>query len=43
MPGLTLLQFTGQSMTFHGLRPWATFMARATNDVREINLMVTPA
>lgn len=29
----------GKSMTFHGLRPLGDIMARATNDVREINLM----
>jgi ABC-type multidrug transport system fused ATPase/permease subunit len=28
----------GKSMTFHGLRPLGDIMARATNDVREINL-----
>jgi len=32
----------GKSMTFHGLRPLGDIMARATNDVREINLMVNP-
>src|SRR5258708_40315994 len=29
-------------MTFHGLRPLGDLMARATNDVREINLMLNP-
>lgn len=32
----------GKSMTFHGLRPLGDIMARATNDVREINLMLNP-
>lgn len=32
----------GKSMTFHGLRPLGDLMARATNDVREINLMLNP-
>jgi ATP-binding cassette subfamily B protein len=32
----------GKSMTFHGLRPLGDIMARATNDVREINLMFNP-
>ncbi len=29
----------GKSMTFHSLRPVGEIMARATNDVREVNLM----
>ncbi len=32
----------GKSMTFHSLQPVGDTMARATNDVREINLMVNP-
>jgi ATP-binding cassette subfamily B protein len=32
----------GKSMTFHSLRPVGEIMARATNDVREMNLMVSP-
>ena len=32
----------GKSMTFHGLRPVGEVMARATNDVRELNLMFNP-
>jgi ATP-binding cassette subfamily B protein len=32
----------GKSMTFHGLRPLGDLMARATNDVREINMMLNP-
>jgi ATP-binding cassette subfamily B protein len=32
----------GKSMTFHSLRPVGEVMARATNDVREMNLMVNP-
>ncbi len=32
----------GKSMTFHGLRPLGDILARATNDVREINLMFNP-
>ena len=32
----------GKSMTFHDLRPVGDTMARATNDVREINLMMNP-
>jgi ATP-binding cassette subfamily B protein len=32
----------GKSMTFHSLRPVGEIMARATNDVREINLMLNP-
>jgi ATP-binding cassette subfamily B protein len=36
---ITLL---GKSMTFHSLQPVGDTMARATNDVREINLMFSP-
>ncbi len=32
----------GKSMTFHGLQPVGDTMARATNDVREVNLMLNP-
>ncbi len=32
----------GKSMTFHDLQPVGDTMARATNDVRELNLMVYP-
>lgn len=32
----------GKSMTFHNLRPVGDTMARATNDVREVNLMLNP-
>jgi ATP-binding cassette subfamily B protein len=32
----------GKSMTFHGLQPVGDTMARATNDVREINFMINP-
>ena len=32
----------GKSMTFHNLHPVGEIMARATNDVREINLMFSP-
>jgi ATP-binding cassette subfamily B protein len=32
----------GKSMSFHDLRPTGDLMARATNDVREINLMFNP-
>jgi ATP-binding cassette subfamily B protein len=32
----------GKSMSFHDLRPTGEVMARATNDVREINLMFNP-
>jgi len=32
----------GKSMTFHKLQPVGDTMARATNDVREINLMFNP-
>jgi ATP-binding cassette subfamily B protein len=32
----------GKSMSFHDLQPTGDVMARATNDVREVNLMVNP-
>lgn len=32
----------GKSMTFHSLQPVGDTMARATNDVREINFMLNP-
>jgi ATP-binding cassette subfamily B protein len=32
----------GKSMTFHALRRVGEIMARATNDVRELNLMLNP-
>jgi ATP-binding cassette subfamily B protein len=32
----------GKSMTFHGMQPVGDTMARATNDVREVNRMVSP-
>jgi len=32
----------GKSMTFHGLQPVGDTMARATNDVREVNRMLNP-
>jgi len=32
----------GKSMTFHNIQPVGDTMARATNDVREINLMFNP-
>jgi ATP-binding cassette subfamily B protein len=32
----------GKSMSFHDLQPTGELMARATNDVREINLMFNP-
>jgi ATP-binding cassette subfamily B protein len=32
----------GKSMTFHDLHPVGDTMARATNDVRELNLMMNP-
>ncbi len=32
----------GKSMTFHNMQPVGDTMARATNDVREINLMFNP-
>lgn len=36
------LNLLGKSMTFHDLQPVGDTMARATNDVHEINLMVNP-
>ena len=32
----------GKSMTFHNLQPVGDTMSRATNDVREVNLMFNP-
>jgi ATP-binding cassette subfamily B protein len=32
----------GKSMAFHGFQPVGDTMARATNDVREVNLMLNP-
>ncbi len=36
------LSLLGKSMTFHDLQPVGDTMARATNDVRELNLMLNP-
>jgi ATP-binding cassette subfamily B protein len=36
------LSLLGKSMTFHNLQPVGDTMARATNDVREVNLMFNP-
>jgi ATP-binding cassette subfamily B protein len=36
------LSLLGKSMTFHGLQPVGDTMARATNDVREVNRMFNP-
>ncbi len=36
------ISLLGKSMTFHSLQPIGDTMARATNDVREINLMFSP-
>ena len=36
------LSLLGKSMTFHNLQPIGDTMARATNDVREVNLMFSP-
>jgi ATP-binding cassette subfamily B protein len=36
------ISLLGKSMTFHDLRPVGDTMARATNDVKEINLMINP-
>jgi ATP-binding cassette subfamily B protein len=36
------INLLGKSMTFHNLQPVGDTMARATNDVREINLMFNP-
>ncbi|MCK5803962.1 MAG: ABC transporter ATP-binding protein, partial [Lentisphaeria bacterium] len=35
-------ELLGKSMTFHSLQPVGEVMARATNDVREINFMFSP-
>ncbi|MFZ0544738.1 MAG: ABC transporter transmembrane domain-containing protein, partial [Candidatus Promineifilaceae bacterium] len=36
------LSLLGKSMTFHDLQPVGDTMARATNDVREVNRMFNP-
>ena len=36
------ISLLGKSMTFHSLQPVGDTMARATNDVREINMMFSP-
>ncbi|GJQ51783.1 MAG: ABC transporter [Anaerolineaceae bacterium] len=36
------LSLLGKSMTFHNLQPVGDTMARATNDVREVNYMFSP-
>ncbi|CUS05507.2 ABC transporter related [Candidatus Promineifilum breve] len=36
------ISLLGKSMTFHDLQPVGDTMARATNDVRELNLMMNP-
>jgi len=36
------ISLLGKSMTFHSLQPVGDTMARATNDVREVNLMLNP-
>ncbi|MCX6083053.1 MAG: ABC transporter ATP-binding protein [Chloroflexi bacterium] len=36
------ISLLGKSMTFHNLQPVGDTMARATNDVREVNLMFSP-
>lgn len=36
------LSLLGKSMTFHNLQPVGDTMARATSDVREVNLMFSP-
>ncbi|MEW5941773.1 MAG: ABC transporter ATP-binding protein, partial [Chloroflexota bacterium] len=36
------LSLLGKSMTFHSLQPVGDTMARATNDVREVNFMFNP-
>jgi len=36
------LSLLGKSMTFHNLQPLGDTMARATNDVREVNFMFSP-
>lgn len=40
--GELYLSLLGKSMSFHNLQPVGDTMARATNDVREINLMFNP-
>jgi len=36
------ISLLGKSMTFHNLQPVGDTMARATNDVREVNLLFSP-
>jgi len=36
------ISLLGKSMSFHNLQPAGDIMARATNDVREVNLMFNP-
>lgn len=36
------ISLIGKSMSFHDLQPTGEVMARATNDVREVNLMMNP-
>jgi ATP-binding cassette subfamily B protein len=36
------LSLLGKSMTFHSLQPVGDIMARATNDVREVNFLFSP-
>ncbi|MFN2271226.1 MAG: ABC transporter ATP-binding protein [Anaerolineae bacterium] len=36
------ISLLGKSMSFHDMRPTGEVMARATNDVREVNLMANP-
>lgn len=36
------ISLIGKSMSFHDMRPTGDLMARATNDVRQINLMFNP-
>ncbi|MGD8753047.1 MAG: ABC transporter ATP-binding protein, partial [Anaerolineales bacterium] len=40
--GELYLNLLGKSMTFHSLQPVGDTMARATNDVREVNFMFSP-
>ena len=40
--GELYVSLLGKSMTFHNLQPIGDTMARATNDVREINFMFSP-
>lgn len=42
MRGELYVDLLGKSMTFHDLQPVGDTMARATNDVREINFLVYP-